>query len=205
MKVKERILRFCELKGIKKKDLAKYTEIAATNFANSAMKSDINCQPIVRFLSEFPEISAEWLMRGEGPMLRQDSPPDPSISQTIHGNVTNSSISQATVPCGSAAGSPAPVPRGSASGLNSSSSSSSFPLAPVPASSAGGYLPTCIPDSCPLMNAKDVTIQAKIDLISAKDDTIRSKDDTIAAQTATIAALSQTIRTLQDTLASLRP
>ena len=132
-------------------------------------------------------------MRGEGPMLRQDSPPDPSISQTIHGNVTNSSISQATapVPNGSPAGSPAAPPAAS--------------NATVPASSAGGYLPTCIPDSCPLMNAKDVTIQAKIDLISAKDDTIRSKDDTIAAQTATIAALSQTIRTLQDTLASLRP
>lgn len=186
MKVKERILRFCELKGIKKKDLAKYTEIAATNFANSAMKSDINCQPIVRFLSEFPEISAEWLMRGEGPMLRQDSPPDPSISQTIHGNVTNSSISQAT----------APVPNGSPAASSPS---------PVPDAPAAGYIPTCNPDSCPLMNAKDVTIQAKTDLLTAKDDMIRSKDDTIAAQNTTIAALSQTIRTLQDTLASLRP
>ena len=143
------------------------------------MKNEINSRAVVKFLSEFPEISAEWLMRGEGPMLRQDSPPDPSISQTIHGNVTNSSISQAT----------APVPNGSPAASSPSH---------VPASSSGGYLPSCIPDSCPLMNAKDV-------LLTAKDDMIRSKDDIIAAQNTTIAALSQTIRTLQDTLASLRP
>ena len=36
--------------------------------------TDIQCKWIIEIINNYPRYSAEWLLRGEGPMLRTDSP-----------------------------------------------------------------------------------------------------------------------------------
>ncbi|MBQ7531855.1 MAG: hypothetical protein IJT12_09140 [Paludibacteraceae bacterium] len=45
---------------------------ATSSFRGKAKDSGLNSDTLVVFLQKFPEVSAEWLMRDEGPMLRAD-------------------------------------------------------------------------------------------------------------------------------------
>ncbi len=64
------MLEYCKLRGISKAELSQNCEISYTVFAPSAMKQSISSDSISSFLRHYSEISAEWLMRGEGEMLR---------------------------------------------------------------------------------------------------------------------------------------
>ena len=69
------------LKGI----LLHYNETINSISSNSAMQtrftrqvnggSSITCETILRFLEIFPEVSAEWLLRGKGEMILSDNLP----------------------------------------------------------------------------------------------------------------------------------
>lgn len=66
---KDRILHFLENKGIKKADFFKDLEISASNFKGVGLKSELGGDKLVKILQTYTELSAEWLLRGTGPML----------------------------------------------------------------------------------------------------------------------------------------
>jgi len=71
--IKQKILQYLDFKGISKYKF--YQETGTTNGILS-QTNGISEENILRFLSVYKDISAEWLMRGEGSMLKTDTPDD---------------------------------------------------------------------------------------------------------------------------------
>lgn len=70
MFIKERILQIAEFKDITKQDLCKKMGVTYGNFTGKNKNTPINSDSIANLLSIFPDISARWLLTGEGEMLR---------------------------------------------------------------------------------------------------------------------------------------
>lgn len=68
--IKERILTFLESQSIKKVDFFETTGIQSSNFKGKNMQSQPGGDTLVKVLKLYPSLSAEWLMRGEGEMLK---------------------------------------------------------------------------------------------------------------------------------------
>ncbi len=68
--LKEKILSFLAQMGIRKSDFFEATGIQSSNFKGTNIKSAPGGDMLVRILTTYPNLSAEWLMRGEGTMLR---------------------------------------------------------------------------------------------------------------------------------------
>jgi hypothetical protein len=81
--IKERILFYIESQNIIKANFFKKTDIAASNFKGSGLKSEIGGDKIVKILSEYPDLNPEWLLTGEGEMLKN---PNGNGNQSIVGN-----------------------------------------------------------------------------------------------------------------------
>lgn len=87
--LKEKILSFLSEIGIRKVDFFEKTGIQSSNFKGVNVKSAPGGDMLVKILTLYPELSAEWLMRGEGAMLRNSENPftreltdcDPTIGQ----------------------------------------------------------------------------------------------------------------------------
>lgn len=95
MTIKERILSFLESQGIKKVDFFEATGIQSSNFKGKNMSSQPGGDMIVRVLTIYPNLSAEWLLRGEGDMLKSSVTKDkPKIikNDTKKDNDLSSSI-----------------------------------------------------------------------------------------------------------------
>ena len=73
MTVKERILQFLDEKEISKTLFFNKVGISPSNFKGAGKKSSIGSDLVVKILTEYPELSPEWLMLGEGEMLRAPS------------------------------------------------------------------------------------------------------------------------------------
>lgn len=71
-KIKNRILQYIEIENIKKEYFFKKTGISASNFKGIGLKSDIGGDKIVKILTEFPDINPEWILTGQGTMLRSN-------------------------------------------------------------------------------------------------------------------------------------
>lgn len=71
--LKEKILTFLAEMGIRKVDFFESTGIQASNFKGVNVKSAPGGDMLVKILTLYPELSAEWLMRGDGEMLRTGS------------------------------------------------------------------------------------------------------------------------------------
>lgn len=69
--IKENILYFIDYQGIKKEDFYKKTGIASSNFKGSGMKSEIGGDKIVKILTAYPILNAEWLITGKGEMIKK--------------------------------------------------------------------------------------------------------------------------------------
>lgn len=67
--IKERILQYIEYKGIQKKDFCEKTGISYANMKGRSLFSEMGGAQIAEILYLYDEISAEWLLRGVGPML----------------------------------------------------------------------------------------------------------------------------------------
>lgn len=70
MTIKERILSFLKEKGISKASFYKETGFADANFKGVGLKSELGGEKIVKVLTIYPELSPNWLLMGEGEMLR---------------------------------------------------------------------------------------------------------------------------------------
>jgi phage repressor protein C with HTH and peptisase S24 domain len=76
--IKERILSFLEYKGIKKADFYQTTGVADSNFKGKNLYSQPGSDVLVKILTSYPDISAEWLLTGNGPMLKTKATPNAS-------------------------------------------------------------------------------------------------------------------------------
>lgn len=97
--IKEKILAFLKESGIKKIDFFEATGIQSSNFKGANLKSAPGSDMVVKILSTYPELSADWLMRGEGDMLKtkhiSDSSPhsmEPHFSPKVTDFTTNSQL-----------------------------------------------------------------------------------------------------------------
>lgn len=73
MTIKDRILSFLKEKGIKFADFCETTGISKSNFKGVAMESYLGGDKIVKILTNYPSLSAEWLILGEGEMEKEDN------------------------------------------------------------------------------------------------------------------------------------
>ena len=70
MTIKEKILTFLDSRGVRKAEFFESIGVAPSNFKGAAKQTELGGGKIVRILIAFPDLSAEWLLRDEGPMLR---------------------------------------------------------------------------------------------------------------------------------------
>lgn len=71
--IKDRILTFLEFEGIKKADFYSTTGISDSNFKGKNLSSQLGGDAIVKVLTSYPNLSADWLLVGSGDMLKPDS------------------------------------------------------------------------------------------------------------------------------------
>lgn len=83
--IKERILSFLECNDIKKADFYQATGVADSNFKGKNLYSQPGGDVLVKILTSYPNISAEWLLTGEGDMLKSKYTEEPQIEvKPIH-------------------------------------------------------------------------------------------------------------------------
>ncbi|GHT61765.1 hypothetical protein FACS189451_04510 [Bacteroidia bacterium] len=70
--IKERILYFIERHGVAKTHFCEKTDISYANLKGKGLCSEFGGGQIGKILSTYPEISAEWLLTGNGPMLKEE-------------------------------------------------------------------------------------------------------------------------------------
>ena len=70
--IKDRILPFLESEGIKKADFYSTTGISDSNFKGKNLSSQLGGDAIVKVLTSYPNLSADWLLVGAGSMLKDD-------------------------------------------------------------------------------------------------------------------------------------
>lgn len=68
--IKDRILTFIERRGIRRSDFYKATGLSDSNFKGKNMLSQPGGDMMVKILTAYPEISADWLLMGAGNMLK---------------------------------------------------------------------------------------------------------------------------------------
>ena len=68
--IKDRILSFIEEQGIKKSDFYEASGIQSSNFKGKNIHSQPGGEMLVKILTLYPKLSADWLLTGEGSMLK---------------------------------------------------------------------------------------------------------------------------------------
>lgn len=71
--IKTRVLQYLDYKGILKENFYQVSLISASNFKGNGAKSELGGDKIVKILSIYPEIDANWLLLGKGEMLRKNT------------------------------------------------------------------------------------------------------------------------------------
>lgn len=67
--IKERILHFIENQDIK---ISKFYTESGVSYGILSQKSKITEDNIVKFLTKYPQVNSEWLLTGEGSMLKEE-------------------------------------------------------------------------------------------------------------------------------------
>jgi len=86
MTVKDKILAFLEEKGVKKSDFFDTFGLAPSNFRGQSKQTGLSSDTIVKILTEYQDLSAEWLLRGEGDMIRGVHEQEPLIDTSTLNN-----------------------------------------------------------------------------------------------------------------------
>lgn len=84
--VKEKILFFVQYMGLSKAEIARQLGISKSNFVGEAMASDLNVSMVIKFCQLYPQVSAEWLLRGTGDMLITNKPTEININNSNMGH-----------------------------------------------------------------------------------------------------------------------
>lgn len=78
MTVKERLVQYIKTKGISMREFCRMIGVSET-YVNS-MRSSIQPDKLIRITHAFPDINAEWLLTGDGEMLK-DNPMLPPVDR----------------------------------------------------------------------------------------------------------------------------
>ncbi len=73
--IKSRLLKFIDVQGITKLEFCEKTKISYANLRGKSLLSEIGGDKIAEILSVYDNISPDWLLTGQGPMLRGDAHP----------------------------------------------------------------------------------------------------------------------------------
>ena len=84
--VKEKILFFVQSIGLSKAEIARQLGISKSNFVGEAMTSDLNVSMVIKFCQLYPQVSAEWLLRGTGDMLISNKSTEININNANMGH-----------------------------------------------------------------------------------------------------------------------
>lgn len=90
--IKQKILYFAECQGIKKCDLYKKIGLSQSNFSGSGAKSSLKSENIVKVLIVFRDLNPDWLLLGNGEMLRNSSPVNAGNGQQVIANHNSGTI-----------------------------------------------------------------------------------------------------------------
>jgi hypothetical protein len=79
--LKERILQFLDYKGI-----SKYECYQSTGITNGVLskKEGLSEENLLRFISYYTEVNPDWLLTGDGPMLRDERPAQVSEPTVVY-------------------------------------------------------------------------------------------------------------------------
>lgn len=92
--IKDKILAFLSEKGIKRADFFEATGIQSSNFKGKNMSSQPGGDMIVKILSVYPDLSADWLLRNKGEMFNPEFQPNKENGEIISKMPQKSSVSQ---------------------------------------------------------------------------------------------------------------
>lgn len=81
---KQNILQYLDYKGISKADFCRQTGFSYENFKGKSLKSDIGGAVLGKIITIYSDISPEWLLTGEGSMLKTDNPTEPSDAPPLN-------------------------------------------------------------------------------------------------------------------------
>ena len=81
--IKGKIMLFSASTGVKITTIAEAMNVSKSNFRGKNIASSLNAEAVARFLVSFPSVSADWLMRDQGPMLKSD------IKEAAEHNINN--------------------------------------------------------------------------------------------------------------------
>ena len=70
--IKDRVVKLIEYKGVAKEEFFSKIGITSANFRGAAKNTPLNSNAIENILSAFPDVNSEWLLTGEGSMLKSD-------------------------------------------------------------------------------------------------------------------------------------
>ena len=70
--IKQRILQFVDYKQIERKIFFGELNVATSNFRGNALYSEVGGDVIAKILSNHPKLNAEWLLTGNGEMLKSE-------------------------------------------------------------------------------------------------------------------------------------
>lgn len=89
--IKDKILTFLQEKGIKKADFFEEMGIQPSNFKGKNMQSQPGGDMLVKILSIYPDLSADWLLRDKGEMLVPEFEPTKENGENFMDPSENSS------------------------------------------------------------------------------------------------------------------
>lgn len=72
--IKKRVIEYLEYKDITKESFYKESGLSASNFKGKALYSEIGGEALVKILSLYDDLNADWLIRGYGDMLKEYKP-----------------------------------------------------------------------------------------------------------------------------------
>ncbi|MFC2532411.1 MAG: helix-turn-helix transcriptional regulator, partial [Capnocytophaga ochracea] len=70
--IKDRVLYLAENKEISKQDFFRKTGLKYSNFTGKSKESDLTSKSVAEILLKYPDVSPEWLLTGNGEMLRSE-------------------------------------------------------------------------------------------------------------------------------------
>ena len=70
--IKGRVIQFIEYQKLEKKIFFEKLDVASSNFRGIALYSEISADVIAKILSLYPDCNAEWLLLGNGDMLKNE-------------------------------------------------------------------------------------------------------------------------------------
>lgn len=83
--IKGKIMLFSATTGVKITTIAEAMNVSKSNFRGKNIASSLNAEAVARFLINYPSVSADWLMRDQGPMLKTET--GESMEQNINNGV----------------------------------------------------------------------------------------------------------------------